>query len=225
VVIRQYIEALKAVAGDRLDPEMTGIIERCGSRLHALETLVENWLDISRIGEGSFVWKKTPLDLLELIGRSVEETAPLCRAKSISVNTDLPDRLPEILGDSESLLRVLTNIIGNAVKYTPEKGTITLAAAYDDYYVTLRISDTGAGIPADKLPFVFEPFYRVKGKEESQRGSGLGLTFCKRIMELHGGEIAAASTEGQGSTFQLKFLTHVRPESATGSRIPSLQSF
>jgi signal transduction histidine kinase len=131
------------------------------------------------------------------------------------LKTDLPDQLPEILGDQESLLRVFTNIIGNATKYTPENGEITLTAMSDDYYVTVRISDTGTGIPADKLPFIFEPFYRVKGKEERQRGSGLGLTFCKRIMELHGGEIAVASTEGQGSTFLLKFITHMRPEQTT----------
>lgn len=225
VVIRQYIEALKAVAGERLDPEMMGIIDRCGARLNALETLVEHWLDISRIGEGSFVWKKEPLNLLELIGRSVEETAPLCKEKALSVKTDLPNELPEILGDQESLLRVLTNLIGNAVKYTQEKGVITLSAASDDYYVTVRISDTGSGIPADKLPFIFEPFYRVKGKDERQRGSGLGLTFCKRIMELHGGEIAAESIEGQGTTFHLKFLTHLGPDTGKGGQIPSSRPF
>jgi signal transduction histidine kinase len=212
VVILQYIEALKAVAGDRLDRDMTEIIERCGARIQSLETLVEHWLDISRIGEGSFVWKKEPLDLRQLIGRSTEEMAPICKGKGIQLKTDLPDQLPEILGDQESLLQVFTNIIGNAAKYTPENGGITLTAGSDDYYVTVSISDTGTGIPADKLPFIFEPFYRVKGKEERQRGSGLGLTFCKRIMELHGGEIAVVSTEGQGSTFLLKFLPHMRPE-------------
>jgi signal transduction histidine kinase len=138
--------------------------------------------------------------------------APICRGKGIQLKTDLPDQLPEILGDQESLLQVFTNIIGNATKYTPENGGITLTAGSDDYYVTVSISDTGTGIPADKLPFIFEPFYRVKGKEERQRGSGLGLTFCKRIMELHGGEIAVVSTEGQGSTFLLKFLPHMRTE-------------
>jgi two-component system sensor histidine kinase/response regulator len=208
VVIRQYIEALNAVAGDRLDRDMTEIIRRCGARIQGLEILVEHWLDISRIGEGSFAWKKEPLKLLQLIGQSMEEMAPACKEKGILLETDLPDQLPEILGDQESLLRVFANIIGNAIKYTPEKGQITLSAKSDDYYVTVHVSDTGAGMPPDKLPFIFEPFYRVRGKEERQRGSGLGLTFCKRIMELHGGEIAVASTEGQGSTFLLKFLTH-----------------
>lgn len=212
VVIRQYIEALKAVAGDRLDRDMAEIIERCSVRVQGLETLVEHWLDISRIGEGSFVWKKEPLNLLQLIGQSVEEMAPICNGKGIDLKTDLPDHLPEILGDQESLLRVFTNIIGNAAKYTPAGGRITVSSKSNDYHVTVHVSDTGAGMPADKLPFIFEPFYRVKGKVDQQRGTGLGLTFCKKIMELHGGEITAASTEGQGSTFLLKFLTHMRPE-------------
>jgi two-component system sensor histidine kinase/response regulator len=212
VVIRQYIESLKAVAGDRFDKEIADIIERCRCRILGLETMVEHWLDISKLSENAFAGNKKPLGLLELIKRSTEEMAPLCMANSLQLEiTDMPEKIPEILGDAESLLRVFTNIIGNAAKYTPENGRISISAKSDDYHVTVRISDTGAGIPADKLPFIFEPFYRARGKEERQRGSGLGLTFCKRIMELHGGEIAASSVEGQGSTFLLKFPTHMQP--------------
>jgi two-component system, sensor histidine kinase and response regulator len=210
VVIGQYIVALKAIAGDRFDKETADIIERCGERIQGLETMIEHWLDLSRLDEASFVGKKKPLDLIETIRRSVEEMAPICKTSGLLLETVLPERIPEIIGDAESLLRVLTNIIGNATKYTPENGRIRISVESDDYHVTVRISDTGAGIPADKLPFIFEPFYRVKGKEERHRGSGLGLTFCKRIMELHGGEIAASSVEGQGSIFLLKFPTHLQ---------------
>lgn len=217
VVIRQYIEALKAVAGERLEKDMAEIIERCSARIQSLETLIEHWLDISRIGEGSFAWKKEPLNLIQLIERSADEMAPLCKEKGIRLTVDLPDQLPEILGDQESLLRVFTNIIGNGTKYTPENGNIVLSASVDDHYVMVRIADTGTGIPADKLPLIFEPFYRVRGKEECQRGSGLGLTFCKKIMELHGGVITADSREGRGSTFLVKFLPHVRAGQEEGN--------
>jgi two-component system sensor histidine kinase/response regulator len=213
VVIRQYLEALKAIAGDRLNRDMTEIIERCYARIQSLETMVEHWLDISKIGEGTFAWKKEPLDLLYIIGRTAEEIAPICKTNGLQLEImDLPKKIPEILGDPESLLRVFINIIGNATKYTPENGKISISAKSDDYYVTVRISDTGTGIPSDKLPFIFEPFYRVRGKAERQRGSGLGLTFCKRIMELHGGEVSVISVEGQGSTFLLKFPRHMHPE-------------
>jgi signal transduction histidine kinase len=218
VVIRQYIEALRAVAGERLDADVLRIIERCSERIQGLESLVEHWLDISKIGEGSFVWKKEPLDLGWLVGRGMEEMLPLCREKGITLSTELPDRQFEVLGDPESLLRVLTNIIGNAIKYTPEAGVITLAVGEEGNRVTLSISDTGSGIPADKLPFIFEPFYRVKGKEERHRGSGLGLTFCKKIMDLHGGSISVSSVECQGTSFILKFLKHLPDGSGKNTR-------
>jgi signal transduction histidine kinase len=117
----------------------------------------------------------------------------------------VPENVRDIVGDEESLVRVFTNIIGNAAKYTPEGGTITVSARNDEVYVTVSISDTGTGIPHDKLPFIFEPFFRVRGKDERHKGSGLGLTFCKKIVEAHGGEISAFSKEGEGSTFVMKF--------------------
>lgn len=211
VVIGQYIEALKAVAGERFDGETAEIVERCSERIRGLDAMIEEWLGISRLADGDFAGEMKPMDLLETIGRSTEEMAPVLSANGLRLETKLPETVPEILGDPGSVLRVLTNIIGNATKYTPENGRVSISAESDGYHVTIRISDTGAGIPADKLPFVFEPFYRVKGKEERQRGSGLGLTFCKRIMALHGGEISAVSEEGHGSTFILKFPTNLQP--------------
>lgn len=211
VVIRQYIEALNAIAGDRFDKDVQDIIERCGSRIQDLEKMIEHWLDISRIGKGTFGLKKEPLSLTHIIERSTEEMAPFLMEKGIVLETDVPEKLPETSGDEESLIRVFINIIGNAVKYTPEKGRITISAKDDKGHVTVSISDTGTGIPSDKLPFIFEPFFRVRGKEERDGGSGLGLTFCKRIMEAHDGEIEAVSKEGEGTTFLLKFPAQGQP--------------
>jgi two-component system sensor histidine kinase/response regulator len=205
VVIRQYIESLKAIAGDRFDKDVTEIIERCSKRIQGLEEMIEHWLDLSRIEDGTFAQKKIPLNLSSIIAQSTEEMAPVCRKKGISLETNIPKNLPEISGDGESLVRVFTNIIGNATKYTPEGGKITVSAQHDEYYVTASISDTGTGIPQDKLPFIFEPFFRVKGKEEKHRGSGLGLTFCKKIVESHNGGIEVSSKEGDGTIFLLKF--------------------
>jgi two-component system sensor histidine kinase/response regulator len=214
VVIRQYIESLKAIAGDRFDKEVKEIIERCSIRIQGLEDLIEHWLDLSRIENGTFVQKKEPLRLSHITARIVEEMTPVCKGKGINLEIHIPDTQLEIVGDEESLVRVFTNIIGNATKYTPEGGKITISAQREDYYITVGISDTGSGIPQDKLPFIFEPFFRVKGKEERHKGSGLGLTFCKKIMESHGGEISATSKEGEGTTFILKFPAHL---SSTGA--------
>ncbi len=210
VVIRQYIESLKAIAGDRFDKDVTDIIERCRKRIQGLEEMIEHWLDLSRIEDGTLAQKKDPLSLSSIIARSAEEMTPVCRKKGISLETNIAENLPEITGDEESLVRVFTNIIGNATKYTPEGGKITVTALTDEYYVTANISDTGTGIPHDKIPFIFEPFFRVRGKEEKHRGSGLGLTFCKKIMESHNGGIEVTSKEGEGTTFILTFPARIR---------------
>jgi signal transduction histidine kinase len=213
VVIRQYIESLKAIAGDRFDKDVSDIIERCRIRIQKLEELIEHWLDLSRIEDGTFVQKKEPLKLADIILRSAEEMMPICKERGISLEVNVPENLFQIVGDEESLVRVFINIIGNAAKYTPAGGKISVSAQNGEYYVTVNISDTGVGIPQDKLPFIFEPFFRAGGKEERHRGSGLGLTFCKKIMDSHGGEISAASKEGEGTTCTLRFpVPHPRAE-------------
>jgi signal transduction histidine kinase len=205
VVIRQYIEALNEIAGDRFDKEVKEIIERCRKRIQSLEEMVEHWLDISRIENGTLAKQKESISLASIISFSVEEMTPVCRKKGISLETNIPKKLPQIIGDKESLVRVFTNIIGNATKYTPEGGKIIITVKNDEYYTTTSISDTGIGIPKDKLPFIFEPFFRCKGKDEKIRGSGLGLTFCKKIMESHNGGIEVSSREGEGTTFVMTF--------------------
>jgi len=205
VVIRQYIESLKAIAGDRFDKDVSYIIERCSIRIQRLEELIEHWLDLSKIENGTFVKKKEPLKLSDVILRSFEEMMPTCKERGIILEANAPENLFQIIGDEESLVRVFINIIGNAAKYTPDGGKISVSARNDEYYVIVDISDTGVGIPQDKLPFIFEPFFRAGGKEERHRGSGLGLTYCKKIMDSHGGEIGATSKEGEGTTIMLKF--------------------
>jgi two-component system sensor histidine kinase/response regulator len=205
VTIEQYIESLKVIAGDCLDENARHIIERCEKRIQNLEELVEHWLDISKIENGTLTQEKEPVNLAAVVARSMEEMTPLCQRRGLEMEKDIPGDLPVVIGDEESLVRVLINIIGNATKYTLSGGRIHIAAKYNDLDVTISISDTGAGIPRDKIPFIFEPFFRGKGKEDRQRGSGLGLTFCKKIMEAHEGSIEVMSKEGEGTTFLLKF--------------------
>jgi signal transduction histidine kinase len=212
VVIRQYIEALNEIAGDRFDKDVKEIIDRCRKRIQNLEEMVEHWLDISRIEDGTFAQQKVCLSLDSIISRSVEEMIPVCRKRGISLETNIPQKLPQIIGDAESLVRVLTNIIGNATKYTPEGGKITVTCQHDEFYINVSIADTGMGIPPDKLSLIFEPFFRCGGKNEKHSGSGLGLTFCKKIMESHKGCIAVSSKEGEGTTFVLTFPSQIDPE-------------
>ncbi|HNY66550.1 MAG TPA: hybrid sensor histidine kinase/response regulator [Deltaproteobacteria bacterium] len=205
VTIQQYIESLKLITGNTLTGDAAEILGRCEKRITSLQDLIEHWLDLSRIENGTFSEAKSPLDLTEVLRKSIEEMSPVCQRREINLCFESREELPKVLGDHESLLRVFSNVIGNATKYTPPAGVISVKASHDDYYVYVSVSDTGQGIPQDKLPFIFEPFYRVRGKEERQKGSGLGLTFVKKIMEAHDGRIVASSKEGEGSTFTMKF--------------------
>lgn len=205
VAIRQCLESMNVIAEDRLDDQIKELMARCNRRIQQLEDMVEHWLDITRIEEGTFVQDKGPLALDDIIARSAEEMRPICKSKNIDLEAHIPDNLPKIIGDEESIVRVIANVVGNATKYTPDGGKITISARNDEQYSTICVSDTGCGIPQDKLPFVFDPFFRVKGKDDVQRGSGLGLTYCKRIMESHDGQIEVDSKEGEGTTFTLKF--------------------
>jgi signal transduction histidine kinase len=196
---------LKVIASDTFSPESKEIIDRCEKRLLNLHELVEHWLDLARIENGTFGEKKEPLELGSIIEWSIEELTPLCQRREICLECNLINPMPKIMGDKESLLRVFTNIIGNATKYTPPGGKISLSAECDDYYIYTTISDTGSGIPQDKLPFIFEPFFRVRGKDERQKGSGLGLTFVKKIMDAHDAKIEVTSKVDVGTSFMLRF--------------------
>ncbi len=205
--IQQNFEALTMVLGDSLTDEASEIIERCRRRIQNLEDLIEHWLDIRRIENGTFVKEREELLLDEVIQRAVEEMSQLCHNRDLTLETNLAENLPAVMGDRESLVRVFINIIGNATKYTPAGGAITISTDYNDSYVKAMVSDTGKGIPRGKIPFLFVPFYRADGNDnqERTRGSGLGLTFCKRIMDAHDGKITVESKEGSGTTFTLHF--------------------
>lgn len=205
VTIQQYIESLKLIAADTMRSDAVEIISRCEKRIQSLHELIEHWLDLSRIENGTFSENKAPMDLTEVLVRSMDEMCPVCQRREIILEPSYKEELPKILGDHESLLRVFSNIIGNATKYTPPGGKIMVKSDYDDYYVYVSIADTGQGIPQDKLPFIFEPFYRVRGKDERQKGSGLGLTFSKKILEAHDGRIEVSSKLDEGTIFTMRF--------------------
>jgi signal transduction histidine kinase len=122
----------------------------------------------------------------------------LASEASIDLRLDLEDDLPEIWADQDRLLQVLENLIGNAIKHTPEGGCITITAVPGPGEIRFSVADTGAGIPDHCLPHVFERFWQAE--RASREGAGLGLPICKGIVEAHGGRIWAESTLGRGTS-------------------------
>jgi two-component system sensor histidine kinase GlrK len=164
--------------------------------------LVNSILDLSKMEAGMMPFHLEPRDIGPLIDQALEETGLLMEAKKINLETRVTKEMPIVKVDGEKILQALRNIIGNAVKFTPEAGRITISARPIDHGVEVSVSDTGPGIPAENLVTVFEKFQQAPAKgSSSNKGTGLGLAIAKEIITRHGGRIWAESRVGRGSTF------------------------
>jgi two-component system phosphate regulon sensor histidine kinase PhoR len=124
------------------------------------------------------------------------------RSKAITIELKNTGEMSPVMADPGRVEQVLINLLDNAIKYTPEQGTISVSATESDDLVHVSVADTGIGIPPSDLPRIFERFYRVDtARSREQGGTGLGLAIVKHIILLHGGNIAVESTHGKGSTF------------------------
>ncbi|TMB41907.1 MAG: cell wall metabolism sensor histidine kinase WalK, partial [Chloroflexi bacterium] len=138
-------------------------------------------------------------------------------ASTVEFKSNLDPRLPIVTGDRDRLIQVTSNLVNNAVKYSPEGGTVSLSTSAEGGYALVSVSDTGLGIPPDEIGHVFERFRRVRsGAAQSIPGTGLGLAIVKQIVEMHGGKIWVESAVGHGSSFH--FTIPLAVESPTKPR-------
>jgi two-component system cell cycle sensor histidine kinase/response regulator CckA len=166
---------------------------------HRLTSLINDFLDLRRIEGGHLTMRFAPADVSALVGRAVA----LFGDTKQMVTTRIPKDLPLVRADSDSIFRVIANLLSNARKYSPNGGPIVVSAAASDGMVEVSVQDEGLGIPTDDLPHLFQKFFRVDTADRRAiRGTGLGLAISKNIVEAHGGKIGAASAgPGKGSVF------------------------
>lgn len=216
-----YSEMLiEGLAGD-MSEEQQKYVSTIKDKGEALLELIGSLLDMSKIEAGAMrltMMDVTPRDLLE---SAMTYVVPQAQKKKINLEIEVDPKAPVFRGDPDKLRQCIVNLVGNAVKFTPEGGSITLAAALwvgarqnvkevgrfgtpEERFVRLEVRDTGIGIAADKLERVFSSFYQVDNSiTREYGGTGLGLAIVKRFIEGHNGEIQVQSTEGQGTTFAL----------------------
>ena len=192
---------LDGVGGETSDKQrrLLGILAEESNRLI---TLVNTLLDLSKMEAGmmSYDFETTSVD--SLIRRAIAEITPLFEAKQIKLESSVDLALPSVKIDSERILQVLRNLLGNAVKFTPKGGQVSVAAKPADKTVEVSVKDTGPGIPAENLTSIFEKFNQGNPPRAQARvGTGLGLAIAKSIISSHGGKIWAESQLGKGSTF------------------------
>ena len=172
------------------------IVQRAADRMNRL---IQDLLDVRRIDGGQLVMDPKPESVTAVVNEAVEMLRPLAAANSLQLIGDLASGLPRVLADAPRILQVMSNLVGNAVKFTPPGGSITLRAKCADREVRFTVADTGPGIAAEQLPHLFGRYWQ--GDRKDRRGIGLGLAIAKGIVEAHGGRIWAESTLGEGSDF------------------------
>ncbi|MEC1721982.1 sensor histidine kinase [Schinkia azotoformans] len=199
--VRGYLEGMLdgVINSKEQDHKYLRIILKETIRLHRL---VNSLLDLSRIESGQIKVNKREIPLPEVINLSVEKLMPLAQDQFINLETDLPSQLPNVIGDEDLIEQVLINYITNAIRFTPEDGTITVKAVPHENEVHVHVSDTGVGIYPEELKHIWKRFYKVdKDRPLSKEGAGLGLSLVQEIMNRLEGKAWAKSTVNEGSTF------------------------
>jgi signal transduction histidine kinase len=169
-----------------------------------LQNIINDLLEFSRLEYGQIKLTTEPVHIAEITRHVLQKLAVLAQEQGVALEKDMPGDLPAIEGDSVRLEQVLTNLVDNALKFTPRHGSITVGAADRGQEVEIWVQDTGVGITAEDQERIFEKFFQVdQGGRIPRKGAGLGLTICKHIVEQHQGHIWVESHTGQGSTFHL----------------------
>lgn len=182
-----------------------------------LQRLIEDLLEFSRLESGQVRLRPVLLLPGELVAVVVEKLAPLAEKKGLALTDDLPESLPEIEADPMRLEQVLTNLVENAIKFTPEGGRVQVRGWDRGEAVEIAVIDSGIGVPAEERQRIFERFYQVDSSARRRyKGTGLGLTICKHIITQHGGHIWVEDAEGGGSAFHLVIPRAFAPEADRG---------
>jgi signal transduction histidine kinase len=186
---------------ERVDVKgLGGLADRIQRSVEDMHLLIDDLLDLARIHSGKFSVETHAEPLPGVVLPTIERLRVLADAKRQTIQVDLPSTLPAVRVDARRIQQVISNLVGNAVKFTPEGGTIRISARQHDGTVTVSVTDTGVGIPAEHLSRIFDRFWQAP-QMQHRGSSGLGLSIAKRIVEAHGGTIRAESQLGKGSSF------------------------
>jgi len=203
-VIRGYVSLLLEGIYGPLGDEQRKVLEAVSNQTDRLGTLIQQLLDIHRFEAGGVRLDVRPMPVRAFVRELATSFEALAQQNRIRFTVDVAEDVPEtIVADPNRLNEAVGNLLSNAFKFTPPEGQIWLRVARRDGHVVFEVEDTGPGIPADEFPRIFEKFYQAGDANQRAKGSGLGLAIARRIVEAHGGTIAADSEVGRGSVFRI----------------------
>ena len=223
--IKSYVDTL-CNHGEKLDPDIyREFLQIIDAEADRLMSLVSDVLDLSRIEEGDIEAEMHVLGLRQAAEAALRSVNLMAKDKQIELTLNIIEPLPFVLMNEEAIERVVINLLTNAIKYTPLGGKIEVKVEHrpDNNEVAVSIKDTGIGIPEESLPQIFDRFYRVERKVHTIKGTGLGLTIVKKIIENHHGRVEVQSALGQGSTFSF-FLPLATQQEIQENEKPGQQS-
>jgi signal transduction histidine kinase len=190
-------------------------LERSVEQIGRLEWLSTNLLDLSRIDAGIFPLDVQEGDLRDPVQAVVQALSDVAVERGIALDSEVPGTPVSLRFDRERIVQLLTNLVGNALKFTPGGGGVSVSLTDAGEAVTIEVRDSGPGIPPDELPHIFDRFYRGTNTGDARAsGSGLGLAIVRSIVEMHGGQVDVASVVGEGTVFR---ITLPRETAATAS--------
>lgn len=200
-----YTEMLSEGAYGDLGPEQLDAVRRVASNSTRLLSLIDDLLTLSRVQEGGLAMVDRLVDLRKIVAAASAVVAPTAELRNLDLAVDLPEEPIPFLGDRDMLERVVINLVGNAVKFTPEQGRVAVTLRTEDHDAVIAVADTGIGIPQQEQERLFSRFFRSSlAQEQAIPGSGLGLSIAHAIVEQHGGTMGVESEPGEGTTFRVR---------------------
>jgi signal transduction histidine kinase len=198
---------LDGLAGE-LGNKQKELLGRSQLKIQDLLDLITDLLDVTKIESRQWFQQRAPVKLPEVLDHIIELMKPRAEGQNILLRLEIPVEIPLIEADPRCMEDLFSNLISNAVNYSPDGGEIVVSLAQNGNFLEVCVSDTGVGIEPEEIPKIFDKFYRIKDQRTRHvRGSGLGLAIVKEIVESHCGSVQVESRPGLGTTFRVLLPT------------------
>ncbi len=209
--IQGYLETIQMKKDSISQQELESYIRTVISNTQKLNRLIEDLFSLSRLDAEEITPEPEFISMPELLQDLVHQFKPIATAKGVSLSAVFPEQTgTRVKADIALMNRALTNLVDNAIRHTPEGGSVTITSTHSGKDVIVEVCDTGSGIPESDLPFIFDRFYQIDKSRSGNHGSGLGLAIARKIFNLHGAELNVTSSLNKGTTFRISLPAVLR---------------